>query len=268
MDILTHAVSGLAAGVVIAGFSGQGFGGSGRGRGLSWKNFGAQVAIVAAAGLGGVLPDIDTASYLLGDGIYSAKLWYSHHGFFHSLFAAFLFALLMGLVLSWRRKGGMRGSHGFRGFAAGFSRYALLLGGFVAGFTLHLVEDMVTPASTWGGVRLFFPSREYVGGTGQIWWWNNYDLFLIACSVFVLCGILMLMRRLRWVRFVSLGIFAVGCVVCAIQIAGRETDYAYTGHTPRYAQFEEASLAEQRKILSPRLYRAMTRLDKALPVQF
>ena len=37
--------------------------------------------------------------------------------------------------------------------------------------------------TVWNGVNFFWPSKYYIGGTGDIWWWNNYDIFLIVLSV-------------------------------------------------------------------------------------
>lgn len=265
MDILTHTVSGLAVGALAAGFSLPRLSSPGGYRrplfSRALRDLWPRAAIVAASGLGGALPDIDAATWLLGDGTYSGRLWYSHHGFFHSFSAAVLFALLIGLAI-WVF-GGRK-----RNFGRTLASHRSSLAGFVAGFVLHLLEDMPTPASTWGGVRMLFPSSAYVGGTGQIWWWNNYDIFLIACAVFVICAALMFLRRWRPARWISLGVFALGCALCAVQVHTRYVDYAYTGHTDRYAGFEASSKAEQRRILGPGLFRAMERLDGVLPVQF
>jgi membrane-bound metal-dependent hydrolase YbcI (DUF457 family) len=256
MDILTHTLSGLAAGTVAAGFSKRGFT--------------AKAVIVAVSGLGGALPDLDAVSLwsgfdstigrffgltLPGADIYSGKLWYSHHGFLHSLAAGGMFALLVGLVacLIGKRRGNTP-----------------LPVGAMAGFTIHLLEDMPTPASTWGGVRMFWPLDQYVGGTGDIWWWNNYDIFLVALAVFVTGAILLLVQRfIRFdVRRVIIALFALGCLVSVVQIHSRDVDYAYTGHTDKYGQFETASKEQQREILGNRLYRAMEWFDNKLPVHF
>ena len=269
MDILTHTLSGLAAGTVAAGFSRRGPA--------------AKIAIVAVSGLGGALPDLDAVSLWSGfdstigrffdltnpgADIYSGKLWYSHHGFLHSLAAGAMFALLVGLVayLIGRR----RRVPGQKGFAANLRGNIPLLAGAMAGFTIHLLEDMPTPASTWGGARLFWPLKTYIGGTGDIWWWNNYDLFLIALGVFVVCAILLLTQRfIRLdVRRVIIAAFALGCVISVVQIHNRDVDYAYTGHTDKYGQFEAASKEQQREILGDRLFRAMEWLDNRLPVHF
>jgi membrane-bound metal-dependent hydrolase YbcI (DUF457 family) len=266
MDILTHIVSGMAAGSVVAGFSKR-------------KGFAAGAATIAAAGIGGALPDLDAISlwskfdatigkflHLSHPGavIYSGKFWYSHHGFLHSLIAAVLIATVcatVGALLRTNSRGGRRRSGG--------TRTAVWVG-LVSGFVIHLLEDMPTPASTWGGVRLFWPLKSYVGGTGEIWWWNNYDLFLIAAGVFIFGVILLIFRNLMRDRakYLIAAVFACGCTLALVQIHSRDNDYAYTGHTDRYEQFEAASKKQQREILGEPLYRAMERLDRTLPVLF
>ena len=99
MDILTHAISGLAAGTAVVGISQN-------------RKIGS-LKIIGFSGLGAVLPDIDAVSMwskfdstfgklfhlsYSGRTIYSMKLWYSHHGFFHSIVAALLFTFLLGLI--------------------------------------------------------------------------------------------------------------------------------------------------------------------------
>lgn len=252
MDLLTHIVSGAAAGTLAAHFSKR----RAVGRGT----------IVVAGALGGMLPDVDAISLwsqfdatigrLLhlpypGAEIYSGRLWYSHHGFFHSLAAGLLIAALIGTI-AWFSGKKRRVPWG-------------VIAAFTAGFLIHLIEDMPTPASTWGGVRLWWPSPHYVGGGGQIWWWNNYDLLLIAFAVMVVNGALLAIRK---TKYVALGLFALGAVAMTVQISSRDDDYAYSGHTPRYAELEAASKAQQRAILGERLYRTMERLDAWLPIYF
>ena len=57
---------------------------------------------------------------------------------------------------------------------------------YLISYLIHVFEDMPTPSFVWGGVAFLFPSENYWGGKGYIWWWNNYDLFLIIISVFFL----------------------------------------------------------------------------------
>lgn len=263
MDILTHTLSGLAAGTLMAGFSRGG-----------WKY---RSAIVLFSGLGGALPDIDAISmwsrfdstfgWLFGlehSGrvIYSEKFWYSHHGFMHSLMAAVLLALVIGVLFFLFRKRGAKGSL-FRVF---YDK-RLLLCGFVLGFVLHLVQDMITPASSWGGVRLFFPSEVYIGGTGDIWWWNNYNLFLVVVAVLVVNLVLLLVLNLAKVKRVwrfTLGVFLVGCICFIWQV--KRIDYNFNGK--RYADCEKKSKEIQRELLGERMYRGMVRFDNVMRINF
>jgi membrane-bound metal-dependent hydrolase YbcI (DUF457 family) len=267
MDLLTHIVAGLAAGTVVAGFSKK-------------KGMAAHAAIVAAAGAGGALPDLDAISLwskfdatigkLLhldhsGAVIYAGKFWYSHHGFLHSIAAALLIACgiaAIGFLPRARARG-----VGFRRY---LGRLTPVSAGFAAGFVIHLLGDMPTPASDWGGVRLLWPLKTYVGGTGEIWWWNNYDLFLIACGTFAVGAALLILGRSARFRapYAIAAAFALAGALSLVQIHSREVDYAYTGNTNRYRQFEEASKRQQREILGERLYTAMEWFDRKLPILF
>jgi hypothetical protein len=103
LDILSHSLSGLALGTVLASFA----------QGPRRK-----LAILGIATFGGALPDLDAISMWSGFDrtfgswfqlnqsgrfIYSAKFWYSHHAFFHSLLAPLLWlGLYYGLNLAWK----------------------------------------------------------------------------------------------------------------------------------------------------------------------
>jgi hypothetical protein len=259
VDLLTHIFSGAAAATVIAAAS------PGRPR----KRLGA----VAAGAFGGMLPDIDAISMWSrfdgtfgrlfglehsGSEIYGMKLWYSHHAFFHSLAAGVLLALLFGLTAYvLRRKGTLK---------TFFRANYIFPAAFVAGYAAHLTGDLPTPASVWGGIEMFWPSNAYVGGSGKIWWWNNYDIFLIAllCTAVNTVSILIMRRS----RAAVGGIFLLAFVLALVQTSTRQFDYAYDGNTSDYALMERRSKQEQRRILPPPLYRAMERLDNALPVYF
>lgn len=269
MDILSHMVSGLAAGTVIAA--------------LSKRSFAGKTAIVAFGGLGGVLPDIDAISLwsgfddsigkLLhlpypGKVIYSAKLWYSHHAFFHSIAAGLLFALIIGLLLFLSLNIGKK-AQGIE-IRESFRKQQRLLISFFCGYLMHLMGDIPTPSSSWGGVRMFWPAETYVGGTGDIWWWNNYDIFLILSVVFLLNMVVLTFTHFRKKTSFKqvLSVFILGLILSAIQIASRDDDYSYSGHTSRYNEMESASKKQQEKILGKKLYSLMENFDKALPFYF
>lgn len=266
MDILTHTLSGVAIGTVVSSFSNHGF-----------KK---RLKIVLMSGFAGALPDLDAISLWSGfdssignffnlstpgKEIYSGKFWYSHHAFLHSLSAAFLIASFIGLThyLFDRNFREIR-------FVDSIKKNRLLLIGFILGYTIHLIEDMPTPASTWGGVNLFWPSKAYIGGTGDIWWWNNYDIFLIVISVILLNLLLTLIRKFvqfKLGRF-TVGVFIAGFLLALIQVKSRDFDFAYSGHAPRYQEYEAISKQLQRDILGNRMYLLMEKFDNKLSIYF
>lgn len=262
MDILTHTLSGLAVGTVMAGRSAG-----------SWQT---KLSIILFSGFGGALPDIDAISMWSkfdatfgrlfglehsGKIIYSAKFWYSHHGFMHSLFAAVLFAAIIG-CLFWLFSKRERNSS----LLNVFRNKTLLLIGFVSGFIIHLVQDMITPASLWGGVRFFFPSTMYIGGTGDIWWWNNYNLFLVVAAVLLLncCLLLILWKYKDWLRKCTAGILLIGCLCFVWQVMSIQ----YNFNNKEYADCEQRSKEIQKEILGEKVYHKMEKLDDFLIIHF
>jgi len=259
VDILTHAISGLALGTVIAG--------------ISNKKTAESLKIIGLSGFGAVLPDIDAISMWSrfdstfgklfhishsGRDIYSLKFWYSHHVFFHSIAAALLLTFGLGLCFyMFRRK---------QGLSLVVKNNLPALIGFFIGFLIHLLGDMPTPSGSWGGVRLFFPLKMYVGGTGNIWWWNNYDIFIIALVVFLINSfILMLWRPLKLKTgkpFIA--IFVVGITLMMIQIKTRKFNFNH--HT--YQQCELQSKEIQHIILGDKWYKRMTYFDDRIKVPF
>ncbi len=152
MDILSHSLSGVAVASVTISFTryrmGKKFGI------LLWGGFAAALPDMDALSLWSRFDEVIAPLFHLtesGNSIYFGTHWYSHHGFMHSLFAAILFTLLVLLfrVLTrlffhggWRRMGSYLKSNVW--FPA-----TLLLA-----YTVHLLEDMPTPASVWSGVLL------------------------------------------------------------------------------------------------------------------
>lgn len=269
MDILTHTTSGLAVGTVMAAFSNRG-----------WKN---KSLLILAGGFAGALPDLDAISLwskfdatlgkffhlsYSGREIYSAKLWYSHHGFLHSITAALFIALLVAIVRFFIHSKFRNLS--FQQFVLSIKHNQRLLLSIVFGFTLHLLEDMPTPAASWGGVNLFWPSTSYIGGTGDIWWWNNYDIYLIVAGVFLLNLFSLLLNSLFSIpiRKITSGLFILGFTSAVIQIKTRPVDFAYEGSTVRYQEFEQKSKDLQRKILGDKVFNCMERFDNSLSIYF
>ncbi len=268
MDILTHIVSGVAVGSVVAAFAAS--------KPVSMKR------IFAAGALGGAFPDIDAISLWSkfdttigkwlglahnGKDIYFGKFWYSHHGFFHSIAAAIIVGFLIGCGIYFYRWMRMQRENPFLIF---FRENLPVYLAFVLGCLAHAAGDFLTPASAWGGVRLLWPLTDYVGGWGKVWWWNNYDVFLIISGCALLNIILILSAnfiRFR-VNIITLVVFLLAFAGVWRQVETRNTSYAYAGHTKKYNQLEEKSKEEQRHILGTKAYRAMTHFDEWLPLNF
>lgn len=264
MDILTHTISGLAVGTVLASFSKGGIR--------------QQVLILCFSAFGGALPDMDAITLWSrfdatlgqwfglqepGKVIYSARFWYSHHGFMHSLAAAFIFALCMALFFCLKDQ--VTAKKKISLLSGLKSRY-LLWAGFTGAYVIHLLEDMVTPGGDWEGIRFFFPLNIYVGGTGDVWWWNNYDIFLIVLTVVLLNLILLFSLRYfryRVWRYTSL-IFFTGFVIVMIQIKSGDYDF----NKGEYILKEQKSLEIQRQRLSRGVYDRMVKFDKWLKIYF
>ena len=267
MDIFTHISSGIASATVVAAFTG--------------KHPVRRWQILVAGAVGGALPDIDAISmwshfdstfgklfHLSHSGkiIYGEKFWYSHHAFFHSIVAALLFAVIFG----WLSYSIYKISH--RDSKDTFDVYCkncfLLAIAFTTGYLIHLFGDMPTPASVWGGVNLFFPGSGYIGGSGKIWWWNNYDIYLLSVLCIAINGILLFTLKKKFQRTAILSIAALILLLVEIQINTRQYNYAYSGNSTRYSEMEQQSKKEQERILGKPVYSAMEWLDKHLPVPF
>jgi hypothetical protein len=268
MDLLTHIISGIAVSSVVASTN---------------SKIIPAPRILAVGALGGAFPDIDAISLWsrfdatigkwfglahTGREIYSGKFWYSHHGFFHSIAAAVMVGFLLGcLAYLYHRLRWQRQRDPFsRYLKTGLPVYLV----FVLGCLAHVAGDLITPASVWGGARLFWPYAGYTGGWGNVWWWNNYDIFLIISAG--TCLNILLIAVAKHIRFRPgiIAIFVVLHILVGVwrQAATRQTDYAYTGNTGQYQQLEEKSKTEQQRILGPKLYRAMDRFDHWLIINF
>lgn len=265
MDILTHIIAGIAVSSSIAVCM--------NGRPVK------RIAIIGAGALGGGLPDLDAISMWskfdatfgrlfhlshTGREIYSAKFWYSHHAFMHSLAASVLFALLLLVTVYFINRRFNQLSQA--DFVLFLKKNRIVAAAFVSGYFLHLICDMPTPASSWGGVNLFFPLDSYVGGWGKIWWWNNYDLFLIISLVIVVNFILLAISMLSKYRFKYLPciLFLIVTIAVIIQINTRKFDF----NSAPYQSCETRSKEIQEKILGRPLYEKMKKLDSTIPLHF
>jgi len=266
MDIISHTLTGVEVGTVMATVSDG-----------SWQQKGL---IILAGGFGGALPDFDAISLWSkfdstigsflglahsGKEIYFGKFWYSHHAALHSLIAPILLILFTALA-----KAALRRELNKTDILASLKANKFFTLAFFFGFLFHLLEDMPTPASVWGGVNLFFPSSAYIGGLGKIWWWNNYDLVLIITGVIVVNLLLnVLPSRYYRVKIGScLSAFSLGLTLFLVQVHTRPIDFSYTGHTIDYATYESQSKQIQREILGENLFAVMSAIDRRIPLNF
>ncbi len=270
MDILTHAISGTAVAACASSFM--------------KTNALKKTKILLVGTFGAVLPDIDAISMwsrfnstigalfnlpYSGREIYGMKLWYSHHAFFHSLLASLLFGVLLLASIYFIQKVLKRKNKSLSviSFIQTKGIYFIV---FVLGYWAHLAGDLPTPASVWGGIAFGWPSSVYWGGSGRIWWWNNYDVFLlILLSTFLILFVPVLSKWIKKrVRFFSIFLLTITLMFITIQINTRQYNYAYTTDSSRYAQMEENSKKEQERILGKRLYGYMKWFDDKLKIHF
>lgn len=265
MDLLTHIAAGMAAGTTIAVCI----------KGKAIK----KTSVIGAGALGGALPDIDAISLWskfdatlgrlfnlshTGKEIYSAKFWYSHHGFMHSLAASLLFAFILMVVVYLARKWFRALS--WTDFWWFVRENTAVAAAFILGYLLHLICDMPTPASSWGGVRLLFPLELYVGGWGKIWWWNNYDIFLIVSGV--IAANFLILAISGWIghkiKYLSCVLLIAAVLTVTIQVNNRKTNF----NTNSYIHNEAKSKEIQRRILGRKLFGKMEKLDRSIPLYF
>ena len=262
MDLFTHICSGIAAATVVIPFAKR----------KADKPF----KILGFGALGGALPDIDAISMWsrfdstigplfglshTGREIYGAKFWYSHHAFSHSIAAALFISVLLilaGYAFVHIRKIGMTDY---------FRKSLFPMIAFIAGYLFHLLCDMPTPASTWSGVNIFWPNDAYIGGSGKIWWWNNYDIFLLLALCIVVNFIVIHFCK-RYAGQITVCIALLTFFVITVQINTRQYDYAYSGNAKNYAEMEQQSKKEQERILGKHMYKYMKWLDDHLPLHF
>jgi membrane-bound metal-dependent hydrolase YbcI (DUF457 family) len=259
MDILTHTLSGIAIGTVLSSYSD--------------KSIKSKLNIFLISGIGAALPDLDAISLWShfdstiggvlrlnhkGSEIYSSRFWYSHHGFMHSIFAGILFTLLTCFVIYFLKK--QRLSPALK----------LLLSGLFCGYIIHLLEDLPAPGSVWGGINLLWPAKSYQGGTGEIWWWNNYDLTLIFFIVISINFLIITSERYHKFKSFKLttAIFIFGLILCIIQIKSRKVDFNYSSNTSKYNELELKSKEIQKRILGEKIYGFMFQIDNHLPINF
>ncbi len=254
MDILTHGLTGLALSTAIA---------------AQHKGTIKTKLLIGVSGLiGGVFPDIDVLSRApgfdrtivqwfdlnqSGYDIFFDTHWYSHHVFTHSIIGALLFTFIGGLLHFLLGK--IRKVHAYPHLI----HYSLA---FFLGYMGHLFEDMITPGGPWNGIALFWPSEHFSGGWGKIWWWNNYDLFLIVClAIAINTGLILTKNKSILLSKITL---LAALTVFIIQVERRSHDF----NTNAQPNNESFSKELQKKYLGETLYNTMHKLDDLIPVAF
>jgi inner membrane protein len=253
LDIITHTLSGALVGATVSSFT---------------DNTRLKIWSILAGTLGGCLPDIDAISLWsgfddtivkwfhldhAGQDIYFSKFWYSHHGFFHSI-AAIVFYLLLYLM-------GKKITDLITQQPTKVNIYGCVA--FSGGYLAHILEDLPTPGLSWGGVNLFWPSSQWVGGTGQTWWWNNYDIFLIVLIAAML-NLGLTLSHFDKKKLFSLCILSFSALLIIFQIHQRNFDF----NTEGYGNKEAVSLTIQRNILGEKVFDLMVKLDNKIHLNF
>lgn len=250
MDILSHGLTGIALSTAVATHI----------KG-NWKR---KAWVISAGGFGGILPDVDVISKWSGfDGtfgkwfnlnqrgneIFSDTHWYSHHVFTHSLVGALTFSLIGFLIYYTYKKALTSGN---------ISNVKWYVSAFFFGYLGHLVEDMITPSGPWGGIAFFWPSTTFIGGWGKVWWWNNYDLFLII-GITVTLNFTLFITQYKSKVLTKISLL-VAVLLFTFQIERRSIDF--NNHKGKEALSQELQI----KYLGLPIYKIMQRLDNMLPV--
>lgn len=268
MDILIHTFSGIAVASTIAH--------------LVPAEEKRSLSIIGIGALGGALPDFDAISLWSkfddtigtwlqladnGRNIYFNTFPYSHHGAMHSLVFPLLLVTLVWLFSALVSR--VRG-RSVSTLSSKWKRNKWHIITFVAAYFLHVLEDLPTPGSVWGGVNLWWPTDTWVGGYGYIWWWNNYDLFLIICGIIALNVMLLVIRKMskRSLSKMALVVFFAGISLGVKQIATRGYDFDYEGFSTDYSTMEQKSKDVQREILGETVYFWMEEFDNHVPLNF
>ncbi len=270
MDVLTHTLSGLAAGTAVSSFT------------VKERAILRSLPVMLAGMLGGFMPDLDAMSLwsrfdklfaswhglnATGKEIYFGRYTLSHHGAMHSMFAGIAWSVLF-LALAWGiRYLFMKENN----TAQAISPYVPAAVALFAGYCMHLLGDLPTPGYVWGGIRLWWPASSTSGGLDLIWWWNNYDIFIVVlCAVtanLALCAAAGFSKR-RFIKFMPAAVLVLMIATSGFMVYCRQYKYNYTSFRKQFADMESKSIEEQRRILGDRLFGIMAAIDRRLPFNF
>lgn len=268
MDIMTHTLSGIAISTIVASVSKK----------EMWK----KGLIIVCGATGGALPDIDAVSlwsrfdntigaffHLAQNGrdIYFGNHWYSHHNFTHSFVGGLIITSFIVMLFSFPAVIVSKDHARTNIFKCIFVYWVAMF----LGYSMHLMGDLPTPGHTWGGIKLFWPLHKAVGGSGRIWWWNNYDIFLIivgCCAINM--GIIILNQIIKkpFIRYFPAVICIISIAAILHQIDQRTVNFSYSGYTKRFDEYEKRSLEIQQEILGNKLYAVMRAFDRKMVVYF
>ena len=110
-----------------------------------------------------------------------------------------------------------------------------------------------------------------MGGFGYIWWWNNYDIFLIFLVGGMLNTVLIVANRIskkRLLSYIPTLLFLCMIGAALFQITHRPTSFTSAGNPAGHTDKERQSLAAQQDILGERLYSIMVAVDRKIPIPF
>jgi len=252
MDIITHGLTGIALSTTVATATPS-----------NWKT---KIWLGIAGGFGGILPDVDVISkwggfdatfgkwfnlQQSGNDIFWDTHWYSHHVFTHSVIGALFFAVV-GSVLYL--------TYGKLIKLSTLKRVKWYLITFFMGYIGHLFEDMITPGGSWDGIAFFWPSTHFSGGWGKVWWWNNYDLFLIIILALTI-NLGLIISKYKAALLTKITII-VAVLLFTLQIERRNYDFNHGSHK------ETVSKELQQKYLGNTLFKLMQKVDEVIPVAF
>jgi hypothetical protein len=189
--------------------------------------------------------------------VYASHRWYAHQAFSHSLLGMFLITLSF-----WVASSGLHSRlfHRAPRFGSSFAYLAPYWAGWGIGYVLHLAEDLFTPAGPWGGIALAFPSDQYIGGWGWVWWWNNYDIQLILLAAFAVHALMIFWSPVgkKGVRLFPVFVMLLASTWIGLQIHRRHYDFNRLNFTAN----EQFSHRFAQDALGENLYQAFYALDR------